>query len=58
MVQGRRAIAQSASDAGAQRQESHGQSDPGEWMIGHSIEQVTPEEVQRRYDALTKGEVR
>ena len=23
-----------------------------EWMIGHSIEQVTPEEMQRRYDAL------
>lgn len=29
-----------------------------EWMIGHSIEQVTPEEMQRRYDALMKGEVR
>ena len=23
-----------------------------EWMIGHSIEQVTPAEMQRRYDAL------
>lgn len=23
-----------------------------EWMIGHSIEEVTPEEMQRRYDAL------
>jgi PhnB protein len=23
-----------------------------EWMIGHSIEQVTPEEMQRRYDEL------
>jgi PhnB protein len=23
-----------------------------EWMIGHNIEQVTPEEMQRRYDAL------
>lgn len=23
-----------------------------EWMIGHSIEQVTPEEMQRRYDAM------
>lgn len=22
------------------------------WMIGHSIEQVTPEEMQRRYDAM------
>lgn len=22
------------------------------WMIGHSIEEVTPEEMQRRYDAL------
>ena len=26
-----------------------------EWMIGHSIEEVTPEEMQRRYDALMKG---
>jgi len=25
-----------------------------EWMIGHSIEDVTPEEMQRRYDALMK----
>jgi PhnB protein len=23
-----------------------------EWLIGHNIEQVTPEEMQRRYDAL------
>lgn len=23
-----------------------------EWMIGHEIEKVTPEEMQRRYDAL------
>jgi uncharacterized glyoxalase superfamily protein PhnB len=23
-----------------------------EWMIGHNIEQVTPEEMQRRYDAM------
>jgi len=23
-----------------------------DWMIGHSIEEVTPEEMQRRYDAL------
>lgn len=23
-----------------------------EWLIGHSIEQVSPEEMQRRYDAL------
>jgi PhnB protein len=23
-----------------------------EWMLGHSIEDVTPEEMQRRYDAL------
>lgn len=23
-----------------------------EWMLGHSIEEVTPEEMQRRYDAL------
>ena len=23
-----------------------------EWMIGHSIEEVTPEEMQRRYDVL------
>lgn len=23
-----------------------------EWMIGHSIEEVSPEEMQRRYDAL------
>ena len=22
------------------------------WLIGHSIEQVTPEEMQRRYDAM------
>lgn len=26
-----------------------------EWMIGHEIEKVTPEEMQRRYDALMKG---
>jgi uncharacterized glyoxalase superfamily protein PhnB len=25
-----------------------------EWLIGHSIEQVTPEEMQRRYDELMK----
>ena len=24
------------------------------WLIGHSIEKVTPEEMQRRYDALFK----
>jgi PhnB protein len=24
------------------------------WMIGHRIEEVTPEEMQRRYDALLK----
>jgi uncharacterized glyoxalase superfamily protein PhnB len=23
-----------------------------EWLLGHSIEEVTPEEMQRRYDAL------
>ncbi|HEY6725771.1 MAG TPA: VOC family protein [Polyangiaceae bacterium] len=27
-----------------------------EWMIGHSIEDVTPEEMQRRYDALMQGD--
>lgn len=26
-----------------------------EWLIGHEIEKVTPEEMQRRYDALMKG---
>jgi PhnB protein len=26
-----------------------------EWLIGHQIEKVTPEEMQRRYDALMKG---
>jgi PhnB protein len=26
-----------------------------EWLIGHSIETVTPEEMQRRYDALMKS---
>ncbi|TBR38939.1 MULTISPECIES: VOC family protein [Dyella] len=26
-----------------------------EWLIGHSIEQVSPEEMQRRYDALMAG---
>ncbi|MBX3245630.1 MAG: VOC family protein [Myxococcales bacterium] len=26
-----------------------------EWMIGHEIEAVSPEEMQRRYDALMKG---
>jgi PhnB protein len=26
-----------------------------EWMIGHEIEKVTPEEMQRRYDAMMKG---
>jgi PhnB protein len=25
------------------------------WLIGHSIEDVTPEEMQRRYDALMGG---
>lgn len=25
------------------------------WNIGHSIEEVTPEEMQRRYDALMQG---
>ncbi|TWO66964.1 VOC family protein [Caenimonas sedimenti] len=25
------------------------------WNVGHSIEEVTPEEMQRRYDALMKG---
>jgi PhnB protein len=25
------------------------------WNIGHSIEQVTPEEMQRRYDEVMKG---
>jgi len=27
-----------------------------EWLIGHSIEDVTPAEMQRRYDALMKDE--
>ena len=26
-----------------------------EWLIGHSIEELTPEEMQRRYDELMKG---
>ena len=26
-----------------------------DWMLGHSIEQVTPEEMQRRYDKLMSG---
>jgi len=26
-----------------------------EWMLGHSIEDVTPEEMQRRYDELMGG---
>jgi uncharacterized glyoxalase superfamily protein PhnB len=26
-----------------------------EWLIGHEIEKVTPEEMQRRYDALLAG---
>lgn len=26
-----------------------------EWNIGHEIEKVTPEEMQRRYDAMSKG---
>ncbi|HJR75291.1 MAG TPA: VOC family protein [Luteimonas sp.] len=26
------------------------------WLIGHSIEEVTPEEMQRRYDALMGGD--
>jgi hypothetical protein len=25
-----------------------------EWLIGHAIEDVTPEEMQRRYTALLK----
>jgi PhnB protein len=27
-----------------------------EWMIGHSIEELTPEEMQRRYTALFDGD--
>jgi PhnB protein len=27
-----------------------------EWAIGHEIEQVTPAEMQRRYDQMTKGD--
>ena len=26
------------------------------WNIGHSIEEVAPEEMQRRYDAMMNGE--
>jgi PhnB protein len=26
-----------------------------EWMVGHQIEEVTPEEMQRRYTVLMKG---
>ena len=26
-----------------------------EWLIGHSIEELSPEEMQRRYDVLMKG---
>jgi len=26
-----------------------------EWLIGHNIEQVSPEEMQRRYDAMMQG---
>lgn len=26
-----------------------------EWLIGHTIEEVSPEEMQRRYDALMDG---
>jgi PhnB protein len=26
-----------------------------EWLIGHSIEEVSPEEMQRRYDAMMAG---
>jgi len=26
-----------------------------EWLLGHQLEEVTPEEMQRRYDALSKG---
>jgi uncharacterized glyoxalase superfamily protein PhnB len=26
-----------------------------EWLVGHSIEQVSPEEMQRRYDEMLKG---
>lgn len=27
-----------------------------EWLIGHSLETLTPEEMQRRYDALMKAQ--
>lgn len=27
-----------------------------DWMIGHSIEELEPEEMQRRYDAMMAGE--
>jgi len=26
-----------------------------EWILGHAIEEVAPEEMQRRYDAMMKG---
>ena len=26
------------------------------WLIGHNIEQVSPEEMQRRYTAMMQGE--
>jgi hypothetical protein len=26
-----------------------------DWLVGHQIEEVTPEEMQRRYDALMKS---
>jgi len=26
-----------------------------EWMVGHSIEEVSPEEMQRRYDEMLRG---
>lgn len=26
-----------------------------EWMVGHSVEEISPEEMQRRWDAMVKG---
>jgi PhnB protein len=57
-----RAVAAGASLERAPQDEFYGERsgvvrDPfgHRWNIGHEIEKVTPEEMQRRYDALMKG---
>lgn len=57
-----RAVAAGATIVRPIRDQFHGERggavrDPfgHDWLIGHEIEKVTPEEMQRRYDAMLRG---